>query len=182
MRSRYLFAPAVLLASALPTHADVTYDLTLTAYNPSGLGSGTLTLNTLPPANGYEYYVTAAYASGYNGPFPYRIEGLTINFDGYTFNLDPQTSAADAFFVNGVFQELDAALSIGETAILFGNDSFGGIGFPTTFEFFTGAGDMYAGGVTAVLAPPTPTPEPSTLALLGTGLLTAVGAVRRKLA
>ena len=41
---------------------------------------------------------------------------------------------------------------------------------------------MYAGDITATLAPATPTPEPSTLALLGTGLLTAVGTVRRKLA
>jgi len=167
-----LFAlPATLALVTLAAHAD-TFDWTLTGPSASlggfsVTGSGTLTATA--PTSGDAWVITAitGTADGSN------ITGLST-FEGSDNLLFPATTYLNTdglgfSLANGTNVNVFSFYAPGSTDITPGNN-YGEI--VSTASFGVG---------TFSLTENSPVPEPSTFALLGTGLLGAAGAVRRKL-
>jgi hypothetical protein len=166
-----LFAlPAVLALTSLAAHAD-TFDWTLTgpAASLGGLpeiGSGTLT-TTLSNGQWDVSSITGSIGGS-------AITSLT-NFDGADNLFFPATTLLDTLGLgvetaNGTQYDIFSFFAPNSTDITPGNNygeivSIGGFG----------VGTFAATDNSAV-------PEPSTFVMLGTGLLGAAGAIRRKLA
>ena len=159
---RLLSSLALLSALAIPAaaHAD-TFDFSATGSSGSFSGSGTLTAS---PQGGGGYLISAISGTGvtgliapggFNGNdnliFPAAMP--TLDAHGFSFT---DVNGPDHYRVNifnneeGYFAFLKDADNLTQTV-------------PVTFDLTTAA-----------------TPEPSTLVLLGTGILGLAGAVRRK--
>lgn len=174
---------ATLLTAAPMANADTIYSLLLApAYPYSGppTVAGTLGLSSAPPASGAVQYRNDAPSGS-----PFHVVSLDFSAGPSTYTLanleafpgDPQGFEVD--FVNGNLTAITGSVSDGATSFIF-NTTSNGFGTPLLTEYidFTGTASLaYA----SVSAPNNPTPEPSTLALLGTGILTAVGTLKRQL-
>ena len=161
------------LCSARSLRADtLTYDVTLTPGAGSTIGgTGVITLNgSLPAASGVTDYTVA------NG----GLQNLTFSIDGQTFNLAGGTNNTLVEFTNGVLTDITFSEEIG-------NNPYQGNRFALhtsgVYAFYYNNEQSQSDGTYTgtLVSDVSAVPEPSSFALLGTGLLSAAGFVRRRI-
>jgi hypothetical protein len=175
IKSSLLTACAVFALALAPaaTHAStITYDLVLTP-NAGSLfgGTGHFTIESAPAAIGNSDYTVAAG----------NLNALTFEINNQTFSLAGSNGTALIRFQNGVLNNITFAQQIGNTPNRFSLASTTSYAFSYNNLQATSYGTFTA---TRAAAPTgiSPVPEPTSLALLGTGLLGAAGAVVRTIA
>jgi hypothetical protein len=172
----FLVATALITASSLAARADTisTFSLTNFTFTTGGSATGTVTIDT-----------TTGISPGADITFvlgsldEHFTEVFAQGFIGVTHELDYQDEAGDLFIIplpesslvgyaGSIVCSIDALSSRANC-----NRAVGDIYGPN------GEYDFQSGALTFDSS--TTTPEPTSLVLLGTGLLGAVGAIRRKL-
>ena len=164
-----LFAAAVLLSTNLAAHADtiLTYDVNAT-YTNSGTITGTLTLDSTSGAITAINLTASGFPLG-SGP-------------GYTHLFQLGTG------INVENNQLGTEVEFFSTTMI--NAGYAATSIPVTSSTFLGENNAAYQSISATIteetsAPPTPTgvtPEPSSFALVGTGLLGVAGVLKRPFA
>jgi hypothetical protein len=105
------------------------------------------------------------------------VTALSFTIDGQTFSKGDGTSTLGAVeFLDGNFYDITFADTKGPNSARFTLDTSG------VFAFYYDNGQKVDGGtISASVAPPAVTPEPSSIMLLGSGLLAAAGLMRKRL-
>jgi hypothetical protein len=173
------FAIAALAFIAPTMHATpITYNLTLTETDGNGTkysGTGQVTLNV---AGGIQNYVGYTTTTG--------LTAMSFVVDGQSFNITDATNQG-----NNVFGFSDVANG-GVWDVTFSETNANGYRLVSTSGYIfymppnnTPVSPGWTGVFTASAAPPqgsvTSTPEPGSIALLGTGLLACAGDLRRRI-
>jgi hypothetical protein len=163
-----------LAAAPVAAHASpVTYDLTLTSITGTVAGgTGSLTVDSVPNN------IYAAFFEG--GAAGSALTALSFDIDGDTFTLANSLGGANAIFIGGSLSNITYAGTLANNSKVTIALSSNGLTY-AFFDQLTGAysiGDIAATSAGNVA----PVPEPSTLMLLGTGVLSAAGVARRKFA
>lgn len=171
--------------------ADVLYTLVLTPTDgdvPAGTGSFLL---NVPPAIDPSHPVDAFFSDYAPGQLPFNLEALTFTIGGDTFNLASPpvpgrgipTIAFDNFGDFDYQYFFTSTYTSGPSPVLL--NSFGLTGFEYQFQQLEGDHYITSDGyitVSSIETVPAPTPEPSSLALLGTGLAAGLMLLRRRTA
>lgn len=170
MRFKMFMAVLVLLSSGLAAHADsITYNVTLTA-NAGSLysGTGVFTVASAPTSAGVSTYTTTT-----------GLSNLSFTIGGQVFNLANANSGSVPLvqFVNGSLTNITYAGQTGTSPNRFALQSTGAYVF-----YYNNLQSASTGTFSAAVAPVAVTPEPSSFALLGTGLLGVAGMLRKRFA
>ncbi|MGI4758960.1 MAG: PEP-CTERM sorting domain-containing protein [Janthinobacterium lividum] len=168
MRSKMYMAALVLFSSSVAAFASpITYNLTLTASAGSAFGgSGMFTVASAPTSAGVSTFTTST-----------GLSNLSFLIDGQTFNLANANSGTNTLvqFVNGTLNDITYAGTAGVNPNRFAFQSTGAYVF-----YYNNLQSVSTGTFTASIAPVSVTPEPSSIALLGTGLLGVAGVLRKR--
>jgi hypothetical protein len=171
--TKSLVAIAASLAVSVAHASTVTYDLTLTDLSdPTYSGTGVLTMNVTTPLATYTDYTISTADS---------ITGLSFLIDGQAFNLTDLTPAQKADVVVA-FSELTPTTAIWNITF---SDTVGTS--PNRLELASTGGYVYyynnlrseTTGTFSAATLVSSTPEPSSLLLLGTGML-GLGLIARR--
>jgi hypothetical protein len=167
-----VFAP-VLSPSPVPANS-VTYDLTLTPI-PGSLygGTGSLTVESAPSGTGISAYTVS----------DQNLHDLVFNIGGQTFKLANASGNVLVRFLNGALNDITFAATTGTTLNRFTLHSTNGYVFYYHDGQSASYGTFSASPVTSAssVASASPGPEPGSLALLATGLISGAGILCRRL-
>lgn len=165
-----------LAAAPIAAHASpVTYNLTLTNVvgNVAG-GTGSFTVDSTP--------VGAFTTFSEGGAAGSALTALSFNIGGDTFTLANSVGGANAVFLSGSLFNILYSGTLANNSKVTISLASNGLQY-AFYDQLTGLNSI--GNITATEAVVTPVasaPEPSTLMLLGTGMLSAAGIARRKFA
>ena len=164
----------------LSARADVVYDLTLTSTQGHGTSYGSFTLNQAPPATG----VVAYFPGGRSG----TPGDSLLSFNAYGYTLDSfDNYVQDLEYVevdNNVFNLFNFVVESGGRAHGFISFRISATGYSYSDSYFDDRGfpqESGDAGTVSITPAVATTPEPSSFALLGTGLLATAAFMRRRL-